>query len=247
MITLRSEDGKSPARARPGCHPPLPARPDVAQRLQVVVLPATATTHPAAALFVLAGWNGDDLGFGGAVLDDMTWAAQAFRQLNQTMDLVFVEQRGTPGSELQTCPGLEDWLSSPAAIQAAARRCLASVSRDPRHDTTTSAVRDLGQVRQALGYHQVNLYGVSYGVTVAPAAGSGRRDGALTLVMREATRRTGLGRGRNAWGSMAVGLPGRRRAAGQYRFPAERAFRRHLRGFGRRCQARGRPATAGAR
>jgi hypothetical protein len=38
------------------------------------------------------------------------------------MDLVFVEQRGTPGSGLPTCPGLMNWLSSPAAIQAAARR-----------------------------------------------------------------------------------------------------------------------------
>jgi len=28
----------------------------------------------------------------------MDWSAQAFRQLNQTTDLVFVEQRGTPGS-----------------------------------------------------------------------------------------------------------------------------------------------------
>jgi len=66
-------------------------------------------------------------------------------------------------------PGLENWLASPAAIQATARRCLASASRDPRHDTTTSAVRDLDQVRQALGYNQINLYGVSYGVTMGLA------------------------------------------------------------------------------
>jgi hypothetical protein len=93
------------------------------------------------------------------VLNGMTWAAQAFRQLNQTMDRVFTERRGTPGSGLQTCPGLEDWLASPDAIQAAVRRCLASVSRDPRHDTTSEAVPDLDQVRKALGYHQINLYG----------------------------------------------------------------------------------------
>jgi pimeloyl-ACP methyl ester carboxylesterase len=145
-------------------HPAGPTMP-----LQVVVLPATATSHPAAPLFVLGGWDGDNIGGGGTVLNDMTWAAQAFRQLNQTMDLVFVEQRGTTGSGLQTCPGLENWLASPAAIQAAARRCLASASRDPRHDTTPEAVRDLDQVRQALGYHQINLYGVSYGVTIGLA------------------------------------------------------------------------------
>ena len=137
--------------------------------LQVVVLPATATTNRAAPLFYLAGTGGQAVGDGDAVLNGLDWAAQAFQQLNQTMDLVFVEQRGTPGSGLQTCPGLENWLASPAAIQAAARRCLASVSRDPRHDTTASAVRDLDQVRKTLGYNQINIYGVSYGVTTGLA------------------------------------------------------------------------------
>jgi pimeloyl-ACP methyl ester carboxylesterase len=136
--------------------------------LQVVVLPATGTSHPAAPLFVLAGAGAQSVG-DGAGLTLLDWAVQAFRQLNQTMDLVFVEQRGTPGSWLQTCPGLEDWLASPAAIQAAARRCLASANRDPRHDTTTSAVSDLDQARKALGYDQINIYGVSYGVTLGLA------------------------------------------------------------------------------
>ena len=31
-------------------------------KLQVVVLPATAASHPAATLFYLAGWNGDEPG-----------------------------------------------------------------------------------------------------------------------------------------------------------------------------------------
>ena len=145
-------------------HPAGPAMP-----LQVVVLPATATSHPAAPLFYLAGWGGDGIGGGDSVFNGLDWAAQAFAQLNQTMDLVFVEQRGTTGSGLQTCPGLENWLASPAAIQAAARRCLASASRDPRHDTTPEAVLDLDQVRRALGYHQINIYGVSYGVTMGLA------------------------------------------------------------------------------
>jgi pimeloyl-ACP methyl ester carboxylesterase len=125
--------------------------------LKVVVLPATGTSHPAPPLFYLAGYNGDNAGFGDAVLNGMSWAAQAFRQLNQTMDLVFVEQRGTAGSGLQTCPGLQPASATLdlTAISAAARRCLASASRHPRHDTTTSAVRDLNQVRQALGYDGV--------------------------------------------------------------------------------------------
>jgi pimeloyl-ACP methyl ester carboxylesterase len=101
----------------------------------------------------------------------MSWAAQAFRQVNQTMDLVFIEQRGTAGSGLQTCPGLQPASATldPAAIKAAARRCLASARRDPRHDTTSSAVRDLDQVRRALGYDTINIYGPSYGVTMGLA------------------------------------------------------------------------------
>jgi pimeloyl-ACP methyl ester carboxylesterase len=142
-----------------------------AMKLQVVVLPATRTGQPAAPLFYLAGWNGDEAGFGNAVFNGLDWAAQAFGPLNQTRDLVFVEQRGTAGSGLQTCVGLQPASTTvdPAAISAAVRRCLASASRDPRHDTTTSAVRDLDQVRQALGYDTINIYGPSYGVTIGLA------------------------------------------------------------------------------
>ena len=147
---------------RDWAHPAGPAMP-----LRVVVLPATASSHPGAPLFYLAGYNGDDAGFGDAVLNGMIWAAQAFQQLNQTMDLVFVEQRGTSGSGLETCPGLQ--ATSATAISAAVRRCLASASRDPRHDTTTAAVRDLDQVRRTLGYDKINIYGPSYGVTLGLA------------------------------------------------------------------------------
>ncbi len=147
-------------------HPAGPGMP-----LRVVVLPAGGTSRPAPPLFYLAGYNGDSAGFGNAVLNGLDWAASAFRQLNQTMDLVFVEQRGTWGSGLETCPGLQpaSITVDPAAIRAAARRCLASASRDPRHDTTTSAVRDLDQVRGALGYGTINIYGPSYGVTLGLA------------------------------------------------------------------------------
>jgi hypothetical protein len=110
-------------------------------RLQVVVLPATGTTRPETPLFYLAGSGGPAAGQGDALLNGLDWAARTFRKLNQTHDLVFVEQRGTPGSGLQTCPGLSG--AQLTALQAAIRRCLATARRDPRHDTTTSAVRDL--------------------------------------------------------------------------------------------------------
>ena len=127
--------------------------------LLVAVLPATATTHPAAPLFILAGW-------GGSAIDDVDWALQAFGKLNRRTDLVFAVQRGTHFSWPQTCPGLT---ATGLGLRAGVDRCLASVNRDPRHDTTVAAARDLDQVRKALGYNKINIYGGSYGVSTGLA------------------------------------------------------------------------------
>ena len=130
----------APGPTGPSGRPPAPGT-----RRRSAAAPAAAGPRPFRSA---PRWNGDEAGFGNAVNNGMTWAAKAFRPLNQIMDLVFVEQRGTAGSGLQTCPGLQPTSTTLdlAAISAAARRCLASASRDPRHDTTTSAVRDLDQV-----------------------------------------------------------------------------------------------------
>lgn len=144
-----------------------PAGPSMS--LQVVVLPSTAVGHSTGALFYLAGTGGQAAGDGNAVENGMTWAEQAFQQLNLTRDLVFVQQRGTAGSGLETCPGLSTWPASQSDINAAVHRCLASASRDPRHDSTAAAALDLDQVRKSLGYDKVDLYGVSYGVTMGLA------------------------------------------------------------------------------
>jgi pimeloyl-ACP methyl ester carboxylesterase len=128
--------------------------------LLVAVLPAMAATHRAAPLFVLAGW-------GGSAIGDVDWAVRAFGPLNQPMDLVFAAQRGTPYSWPQNCSGLE--ATSSPALRAAVRHCLASAGRDPRHDTTAAAARDLDQVRKALGYNKINIYGASYGVSMGLA------------------------------------------------------------------------------
>ena len=128
--------------------------------LLVAKLPATSAAHPAAPLFDLAG-------YGSTAIGDADWTMQAFGQLNQTMDLVFVAQRGTQYSWPQTCPGLET--TNPAALHPAVRHCLAWVNRSPRHDTTAAAARDLEQVRKALGYNKINLYGASYGVSMGLA------------------------------------------------------------------------------
>src|SRR5690606_6332740 len=47
------------------------------------------------------------------------------------------------------------------------KQCLAALPGDPRYYTTSIAVDDLDRVRAALGYKQINLYGISYGTRVA--------------------------------------------------------------------------------
>jgi pimeloyl-ACP methyl ester carboxylesterase len=129
--------------------------------LLVVVMPATTTVRATTALFYLAGYGSTPISS-----DQFDWAVQSFGQLNKSMDLVFVNQRGTYFSWQQTCPGLT---ATGPALRAAVRDCLASVNRNPRHDTTTAAVQDLEQVRKALGYNKISIFGGSYGVTLGLA------------------------------------------------------------------------------
>jgi pimeloyl-ACP methyl ester carboxylesterase len=112
-------------------------------------------------------------------------------------DLVLVDLRGTGKSAALTCPELarpdadgnfdSDLLSVPAV-----RACRARLEQtaDLRLYTTEIAVDDLEEVRQALGYGPINVYGTSYGTRVAqhytrrggrPAAAPGNGPPIVTL------------------------------------------------------------------
>ena len=116
-------------------------------------------------LFVLAGGPGAAAGaFYAAV-------APVFARILRERDIVLIDQRGTGGSNALECPQTEDLIgqASEAQITASTRDCLATLA--PRADvayyTTSLAVQDLEQVRAALGYARINLYGASYGTRVA--------------------------------------------------------------------------------
>lgn len=133
-------------------------------RLHVAVIPALRLEPAADPLFVLSG------GPGQAASDFYISIAPALARVRRDRDIVVVDQRGTGRSNRLDCalPEQSDvTFADTEKLQQGVRACLASLPGDPRYYTTSVAVRDLDEVRAALGYHRINLYGVSYGTRVA--------------------------------------------------------------------------------
>jgi pimeloyl-ACP methyl ester carboxylesterase len=134
--------------------------------LQVLVLPATGAERRPDPLFVLVG------GPGQAATSTAPVFAKAFAALRAERDLVLVDQRGTGGSHPLHCalPGSDDdpqgYLGDLLPLPAV-RDCLPRLDADPRFYTTPLAVDDLEEVRAALGYGAVDLFGHSYGSRAA--------------------------------------------------------------------------------
>lgn len=108
---------------------------------------------------------------------------QASHPYAQGRDLILVDQRGIGRSEPDLCPDLngkmldaavavaidatETAQTSRRAVYAACRNEAAARGLDLRHFGTTVTVKDFEWVRQALGIARWNVYGKSYGTTVA--------------------------------------------------------------------------------
>ena len=138
--------------------PSRPSGPRIA--LHVAVLPATM--RPAAgALFYLEG------GPGGAATRAAVNVNQVFAEVGRRRDLVMVDQRGTGGSARLACPDQRVRAEDAAAVTAYLRRCFERLRGDPRLDTTSVAADDIEAVRRTLGYGRIDLYGGSYGATLA--------------------------------------------------------------------------------
>lgn len=96
--------------------------------------------------------------------------SSAFEMVRRDRDIVLLDQRGTGQSAVIDCEMddeiVEGRFSRERTIDAT-RECLDALAHDPRFFTTSVAVRDLEALREALGYTQFNLYGISYGTRVA--------------------------------------------------------------------------------
>ena len=133
--------------------------------LHVALVPAVNRDKRTDPLFVLAGGPGTAAGA------FYTETAGAFARIHRDRDIVLVDQRGTGMSHPLNCALTEAELYSEddALLLAQTQRCLAALTplAEVSQYTTSLAVQDLELVRAALGYPQINLYGVSYGTRVA--------------------------------------------------------------------------------
>ena len=128
--------------------------------LKVAVVPAKARGREPDPIFVIAGGPGQ-----GAI----SLAAQVmplFTRLNDARDIVFLDQRGTGDSAPLDCADDTQplqMLFEDALPERLVTKCLAGLDADPRQYVTPIAMEDLDEVRGALGYDKINLWGGSYG------------------------------------------------------------------------------------
>lgn len=132
--------------------------------LHVTIAPAYREGTRGDPLFVLAG------GPGQAGSDVLPLLPAAFKHVRATRDIVFIDQRGTGLSGKLDCKSKpEHERMSEEQLEAELRACIAQTPARYAAYTTAASARDIEQVRRALGYRQVNLWGGSYGTRLGQA------------------------------------------------------------------------------
>ena len=132
--------------------------------IHVTVAPAFREGAKSDPLFVLAG------GPGQAGSDVIILLSAAFNRVRATRDIVFIDQRGTGLSGKLDCEDRpEHDVMSDAELEVEVQRCIAASKAPFAAYTTANAARDLEEVRRALGYAKVNVWGGSYGTRLGQA------------------------------------------------------------------------------
>jgi pimeloyl-ACP methyl ester carboxylesterase len=130
--------------------------------LHVLVAPALRESARRDPLFLLAGGPGE------AGSDLVPLLNSTFRKVRATRDIILIDQRGTGLSGKLDCkPGKDEELATEQQLLAEVRSCIEGLNRPFALYTTEAAARDIDQVREALGYRQINLWGGSYGTRLA--------------------------------------------------------------------------------
>lgn len=135
--------------------------------LEILRLPAISPAAQPDPLFLIQG------GPGGSSIEMASFIHGVFADVRKNRDLVFVDQRGTGKSNPLRCEQLSPadmHLPDAAQVEKYIRlmqQCAGQYKESLPFYTTLQAVQDLDAVRHALGYHQINIWGVSYGTRVA--------------------------------------------------------------------------------
>jgi pimeloyl-ACP methyl ester carboxylesterase len=154
-------------------------------RLKILVLHATGKDPAPDPLVFLEGGPGE------SATEDAAGLAAGLAKIRERRDILLVDQRGTGGSHPLNCVLFEPTGDLQSSLReffplAAVKKCRPALEKDAdlTQYTTPIAVDDLDEVRVALGYEKLNLYGVSYGTRAALVYLSrhGRRVRTVTLV-----------------------------------------------------------------
>jgi len=137
--------------------------------LNIMLLPATSPLVKPDPIFYLAG------GPGQAAVDSGPSLFRLLKAVRRERDVILVDQRGTGESNSLACE-LDISIRESMSITTKEfetrqteklKSCLDEYDADPRLYTTPIAMDDLNEVREVLGYGQINLYGISYGTRAA--------------------------------------------------------------------------------
>ncbi len=143
-----------------------PADPDGKKiSLNIAIAAATGQSTEPDPVFFFAG------GPGQAATETWVMIQPTLNKIRKKRDIVMIDQRGTGGSNKLACKSeVEEDLNQEIdldLIRSETQKCLADLDADPRFYTTSIAMGDYNQVRQAMGYDKINLMGVSYGTRAA--------------------------------------------------------------------------------
>ena len=171
-------------------------------QLKVAVLPAAAQPALPDPIFLLAG------GPGQSAVSIATLAKRTLGPANKRRDIVLVDQRGTGESSPFECDlDFEALAFDNEAKRIAVTECVDGFEGDPLNFRTLDYVRDLEEVRKAIGAEKIHLYGGSYGTRVAQvylrefpqALATATMDGVASMEIR-----VGLQMGADAQRSMDI-------------------------------------------
>jgi pimeloyl-ACP methyl ester carboxylesterase len=147
--------------------------------LRVVRLRARGTTPVADPIFMLAG------GPGQAATEAYPPVLAYLSALAKKRDIVLVDRRGTGSSEALDCDTEDDLaeMFRPRALERTAAKCRPELKGDLTRYSTAYAADDLDDVRKALGYDAINLYGSSYGTRLALSYAQRHPEAVRSLVL----------------------------------------------------------------